>query len=50
MNLPSIDIAALPDLDTLTGVFGSLANPVQAMESDDSIIVLMTFIYEVLPL
>lgn len=27
MNLPKIDISALPDLDVLTGVFGSLAHP-----------------------
>lgn len=50
MNLPKIDIATLPDLDTLTGVFGSLANPAQAMSSDDSIIAVMTFLYEALPL
>lgn len=48
MKLPSIDISVLPDLDKLTGVFGSVANPLQAMESDDSIIILMAFIYEVL--
>jgi hypothetical protein len=31
MNLPKIDISALPDLDTLTGMFGSLANPLRVM-------------------
>ncbi|MCZ8320003.1 MAG: hypothetical protein ACK442_01390 [Novosphingobium sp.] len=48
MNLPKLDVSALPDLDTLTGVFGSLANPAQALQSDDSVIVIMTFIYEIL--
>lgn len=48
MNLPKIDVSALPDLDTLTGVFGSLAHPAQALQSDDSIIMIMTFIYDTL--
>ncbi|WP_176399827.1 hypothetical protein [Novosphingobium sp. B 225] len=47
MNLPKIDIAALPELDTLTGVFGSLAHQVQAV-SDDTIIIVMAFLYEAL--
>ncbi|MGE8143093.1 hypothetical protein ACQKOE_14045 [Novosphingobium sp. NPDC080210] len=48
MNLPTIDISALPDLDTLTGLFGSVANPAQAMSSDDTIFFLMVFLAEVL--
>lgn len=48
MNLPQIDVSALPDLDTLTGVFGSLAHPGNAVMSDDSIIILMVFLYEIL--
>lgn len=48
MNLPKIDISALPDLDTLTGVFGSLANPVQSVQSDDSIVILMVFVYDMI--
>lgn len=48
MNLPTIDISTLPDLDKLTGVFGSFAHPLQAMSSDDSIIFIMAFLYEVL--
>ncbi|MFM5924864.1 MAG: hypothetical protein ACKOPG_11845 [Novosphingobium sp.] len=48
MNLPKIDLSALPDLDTLTGVFGSVANPFQATGSDDSIVVIMTYVYDVL--
>lgn len=48
MNLPTIDISTLPDLDKLTGVFGSFAHPLQAMSSDDTIIFVMAFLYEVL--
>jgi hypothetical protein len=48
MNLPKLDISALPDLDTLTGVFGSLTNPVPALGSDDTIVVIMVFIYDAL--
>lgn len=47
MNLPKIDIAALPDLDTLTGIFGSLANPAN-LRVDDSYIDIMVYIYEVI--
>ncbi len=46
MNLPKIDISALPDLDTLTGVFGSLAHPIQALQSDDTLLILMVFVYD----
>jgi hypothetical protein len=46
MNLPNIDLSSLPDLHTLTGVFGSMLNPSRAADSDDSILVLMTFLYE----
>ena len=48
MNLPKIDVSALPDLNTLTGVFGSLAHGGQAQSSDDTIIVLMVFVYNIL--
>ena len=48
MNLPKNDLSALPDLDTLTGVFGSLAHPAQAVEFDDSVIIVMVFIYDML--
>ncbi len=47
MNLPKIDVSALPDLDVLTGAFGSLSHHVQS-GSDDAIVILMTFIYELL--
>lgn len=48
MNLPKIDLSALPDLDTLTGVFGSLVHPAQALEFDDSVVVVMVFIYDMI--
>jgi len=42
MKLPKIDLANLPDLDTLTGFFGSMRNP----GHDDSIIVIATVVYD----
>ena len=48
MKLPAIDISKLPDLETLTGVFGSLQNDGPA--HDDSIIILGVYVYEVTPL
>ncbi len=47
MNLPKIDLSTLPDLDRLTGVFGSLSENAGLAASNDSIVVLMAFIYEV---
>ena len=46
MDLPKIDLTSLPDLATLTGVFGSIRHP---PNPDDSIVVLMTYIFEILP-
>jgi hypothetical protein len=48
MNLPKIDLSTLPDLDTVTGLFGSLLHTSRVVESDDSIVVLMTFVYELI--
>jgi hypothetical protein len=48
MNLPKIDISTLPDLDKLTGVFGSLANPFRVMESDDTAVIIMVFVYDII--
>jgi hypothetical protein len=45
MNLPKIDLSSLPDLATLTGVFGGISRA----GPDDTIIILMTYIFEVLP-
>ena len=47
MNLPKIDISALPNLDQLTGMFGSLHHQIQA-QSDDTIVIMMTFIWDLL--
>jgi hypothetical protein len=46
MDLPKIDLSNLPDLDALTGVFGSLVDYARVQSSDDSIVILMTFLYE----
>jgi len=46
MDLPKIDLSFLPDLDKLTGVFGSLTDFARAVSSDDTLIVLMSFLYE----
>lgn len=48
MNLPKIDISALPDLDVLTGIYGSLSGVTPSAQSNDTIIMIMTFIYDVL--
>lgn len=48
MKLPTLDITKLPDLDTLTGVFGSLQADRPA--HDDSIVILGVYVYEVSPL
>lgn len=45
MKLPKIDLSALPDLDTLTGFFGSISGP----GHDDTVVILATFIYEIVP-
>lgn len=47
MELPTIDIASLPGLDAATGLFGSLSNA--AAYSDDRIIILMVWFYDILP-
>lgn len=46
MHLPKIDLSALPDLDTLTGFFGSLAADMPMPGHDDSVVILATFVYE----
>lgn len=47
MKLPKIDLASLPDLDTLTGMFGSTRTP--SPGHDDTIVLLMTIVYETAP-
>ena len=48
MPLPKLDLSALPDLTTLTGLFGSLAEG-RAPGHDDSIVILATFLYDAHP-
>lgn len=48
MNLPKIDVSTLPDLNTLTGVFGSTIEPAKALIFDDSVIIAMVFLYEIM--
>lgn len=49
MNLPKIELSTLPDLETLTGLFGSVADAARMTASDDTIVVLMAFLYQVRP-
>ena len=48
MELPKIDLASLPGLDSMQGLFGSLSDIANATV-DDRIVVLMVYIYEMLP-
>lgn len=48
MDLPKIDLSTLPGLDTVTGLFGSLAASSEPTV-DDRIIVIMTYLYELVP-
>jgi hypothetical protein len=48
MQLPTIDLASLPGLDTIQGLFGSLSDIANATV-DDRIVVLMVYIYELIP-
>ena len=48
MPLPKLDLSVLPDLSTLTGMFGSLAEG-RTPGHDDSIVILATFIYDAQP-
>ena len=45
MKFPKIDVSSLPDLDTLTGAFGSLKHAQSAL-MDDTLVILMTYIYD----
>jgi hypothetical protein len=44
MELPKIDLSALPDLDTLTGLFGTVG--ITRPGHDDTVVLLATFIYD----
>ncbi|MDE1467840.1 hypothetical protein [Aurantiacibacter sp. D1-12] len=47
MKLPKIDLASLPDLPNLTGMFGSTTPT--GTGPDDTIIVLATMVYDLSP-
>lgn len=47
MKLPKIDLASLPDLNTITGLFGSIRTPNPG--HDDTIVVLAAIVYESAP-
>ncbi len=50
MKLPKIDLSSLPDLNTLTGMFGAGPNgPTQTPGHDDTVIVLATLVYDSAP-
>ncbi len=46
MNLPKLDLSALPDLDVATGIFGSIGHTVAI--ADDGVVVIMVFLYDIL--
>lgn len=48
MELPRIDLSDLPGLESATGPFGTLSDLATA-QSDDRIIILMVWLYEVMP-
>ncbi len=50
MKLPQIDVSSLPDLETLTGVFGSVAHPNLPAVAGDTTVILMVFVHDVLKL
>ena len=47
MDLPKIDLSDLPGLDVATGLFGSLVEGGPTV--DDRVVVIMTYLYEILP-
>ena len=48
MSLPRIDLDLLPDLDAVSGVFGSLSDFATA-SVDDRMLVIMVYLYETMP-
>ncbi len=47
MKLPKIDLASLPDLSNVTSMFGAMRQ--SGPGHDDSLVVLMTIVYETQP-
>ncbi|MEP2737221.1 MAG: hypothetical protein ABJP34_13100 [Erythrobacter sp.] len=47
MNIPQIELSALPGLDVATGVFGSL--PQSTAPYSDTVVAIMVYVYDTLP-
>lgn len=47
MNLPKIDLSAVPGLDTATGIFGSISQT--TVGYDDSVVAVMVYVYDTVP-
>lgn len=46
MKLPKLDLAKLPQLDKLTGLYGSAAYTVYTLAADDTTIAMMVYVYD----
>lgn len=47
MKLPKLDLSSLPDLNTISAMFGAVRNPNPG--HDDSIVVIATVVFESSP-
>lgn len=47
MNLPKIDLASLPGLESASGLFGSVVDA--GPSYDDRIIIIMVYVYDTIP-
>ena len=47
MNLPKIDLASLPGLESAAGLFGSIKQ--KAATYDDSVVDIMGYVYDTAP-
>jgi hypothetical protein len=50
MVLPKFNISSLADLDTVTGLIATVVDVVRVQSSDDTIVILITFLYELNPI
>lgn len=48
MQLPKIDLGILPDLETVTGIFGSMS-PTAGPGHDDRVVIIMVYVYDMIP-
>ncbi|MBE5073517.1 hypothetical protein IM511_04280 [Erythrobacteraceae bacterium E2-1 Yellow Sea] len=47
MNIPKIDLSALPGLDVANGIYGSISQV--AGTYDDKVVAVMVYVYETVP-